>query len=113
MTRIILKNPTPATQRLTGSDIHDLVCKHEKEWRTLPELRWMHHTRAGSRVTSAAWMWYAGIDSEQDVANEFKVAVETLRALARVLGIQRVVWKNTHTFQPVVRRSVSYPPYKQ
>lgn len=91
MTRIVLKTPTPVEQRYTISDIHVLVCQHAKEWSAqLPALNRMLHTRAASRVTGVAWFYYCGSKSAEAVAKEFRVSVETVVALARVLGIQPV-----------------------
>jgi len=88
MRRIVLKNPTPVEQRYTAEQIHQLVCQHEKEWRSLAELKGMHHTRAASRVTGLAWFYYCGQYSVEQITKEFRVSEATMQELARVLGIK-------------------------
>ena len=90
MTRIALKTPTPVEERFTIDQIHKLVCQYEKEWQTLAELKFMHHTRAESRVTGLAWFYYCGQYSVEQITKEFRVSEATMQELARVLGIKRV-----------------------
>lgn len=94
MTRIVLKNPTPPEERYTIDQIHALVCRHEKQWRKLPELATMMHERRKdgyhSRVTGLAWFYYCGQDSMEHITKQFKVSEAAVHALAHVLGIQRL-----------------------
>lgn len=93
MTRIVLKNPTPVEQRYVMMDIHRLVCQHEREWRQIPELADMSHSRAKSRVTGLAWFYYCGQYAVDAITREFGVEEDTMLALMQVLGCKRMVSK--------------------
>lgn len=95
MTRIVVKSPTPASQRYTPQQIHELVCEREAKWANIPIINKMIHSRSDSVVSYIAWQYYTGTIAVEDIAKRYKTRHGTLTAahlerLARALGIKRV-----------------------